>query len=103
MRIRFLNPSHGRRDRIFDINTRQPAACGRCIRPGLDSSSQLRGIGFSHCDRGAASTLLRHLRIPDMVQIGSGAVEGYSDVVAAEIDGLIVEGLVEVADELGMC
>jgi hypothetical protein len=38
-----------------------------------------------------------------MMQVGSGAVEGYSDVVAAEIDGFIMEGLVEVADELGMC
>jgi hypothetical protein len=38
-----------------------------------------------------------------MVQIGSGAVEGYRDIVAAEIYGFIVERLVEVANELGMC
>jgi hypothetical protein len=38
-----------------------------------------------------------------MVQVGSSAVERYRDVVAAEIDGFIVKGLVEVANELGMC
>jgi hypothetical protein len=29
-----------------------------------------------------------------MVQVGGGAVEGYGDVVTAEVEGFVVEGLV---------
>jgi hypothetical protein len=35
-----------------------------------------------------------------VVQVGGGAVECYADLVAAEVEGFVVEGLVEVADEL---
>ncbi len=37
-----------------------------------------------------------------MVQVRAGAIKGHRDVVAAEVEGFVVEGLVQVADELGI-
>jgi len=38
-----------------------------------------------------------------VVKVGGGAVEGHRDVIAAKVVGFVMEGLVEVADKLGMC
>lgn len=101
MRISFLDPSHGRSDGIIDINARQPAARRRRIRPRLDGCGQLRGVRFSNGDGGATSAFLWHFGVPNVVQVGGGAVEGHGDVVAAEVESFVVEGLVQIADELG--
>jgi hypothetical protein len=38
-----------------------------------------------------------------VVKVGGGTVEGHRDVIATKVVGFVVEGLMEVADELGMC
>ena len=40
------------------------------------------------------------LGVPDGVQVRGGAVEGHGDAVAAYLEVLVVEGLVDVADEV---
>jgi len=103
MSIRFLDPSHSRRDWIIEINACQPTALrSGGVRPGLNSSSELRGVRFGYGNGGAAGALLGHFSVPDVVQVGGDAVEGHSDFVAAEVDGFVMKGLVEVADELGV-
>lgn len=46
------------------------------------------GIGFGH------------VRVPNVVEVGLVAVVGYVDFVAADLPVLVMEGLMDVADDL---
>ena len=50
--------------------------------------------------RRRAGEFLRDRGVPDGVQVCGCAVEGYGDAVAAAVEAFVVQGLVDVADEV---
>ena len=67
----------------------------------MDCGGESRGVGSGGGYRGAAGEGFDHRCVPDVVQVRVFAVVGYADGVAADVEGFVVEGLVDVADELG--
>lgn len=100
IRIGLLGPYHCRRDWIFDISTNEPARGLGLIFSNLDCIIESYGPVLS-VDEGVAShKFLGHVGIPGCVEIGGFAFESYMNSVAALCHILIVERLMNVADEL---
>lgn len=74
----------------------------RFVDPGFDGYCEYRSPFFCVHEGIATYELLGHVGVPDMVEIGGYIVELHDDTVAASVQALVVQGLVDVAYKLGM-
>lgn len=98
--VRLGRPQRRCRKRVRQVHALQPAGSEALVGAGLDRGGEgggpLRRVGQGV----AAGVLLGDVGVPDGVQVGGGAGEGDADLVAAQVVVLVVQRLVDVADEV---
>lgn len=91
----------GRRlDRVGHVVAGDPAGGLALEAARLNLGDERVGPGLGIRQLGAADLLLRDVGVPVGVQVVRVAVKGDLDVVAADLVGLVVEGLGDVAEEV---
>src|SRR3569833_118601 len=103
VRLALPRPEQGRVSRIAEIHAGRPVKAGRLeLAPeDLDGEDGGPGLGLVvGLPPDAADDLLGDAAVPDVVEIQLDPVEPDVDAVAAARDVLVVQGLVDVADEV---
>ena len=99
-RVRLAGPPRRGGHRIFEVNALEPSRGQVLVRAGLDVGRQRSGPLLRIGERRAAGVLLGDGGVPHGVQVCGCPGEGDRHVVAAEIVVLVVQRLVDVADEV---
>lgn len=85
----------------MDINTLKPARRKRSISSVFNSGGESSSPGFSIGEGISTDILFENLRIPNCVQIGGYAGVGDGNGISAYVEVLVVQWLMDVAEELG--
>lgn len=98
--IGISSPGHGGGDGIVDVHARDPTSLLGSVGTAVQSGNQRVGIRLSCRDGRPSGIFLRHVGVPDVVQVGRRATESDVDIVSTYIKVLIVQRLMNIADEL---
>ena len=93
-------PHHGRGLGVINIHALRPGRGERLVLARLDVASQGGGQGLGMGEGLRARLLLNHGRVPDRVQVRVRAIERHIDVVAPYLEILVVQRLVDIAEEM---
>jgi hypothetical protein len=94
------SPTESSRDGISDIQAFGPARGLRSVDAAVDGIVEGRSPSLRIRKSVAAGELLGDLGVPDMVQVGRGPGKSDVDVVATDLQGFVMQRLVDVADEM---
>ncbi|KAB8336907.1 hypothetical protein FH972_021214 [Carpinus fangiana] len=99
-RISILGPAQRSSLHIIQVNVSNPGRLLGRVVAAVHLLGERLGPAHGVAGRVAADQLLGHVGVPDVVQVGRGAVEGDGDVVAADLVRLVVQRLRHVAQEV---
>jgi hypothetical protein len=94
------SPTESSRDWISDVQALGPACGLGSVNSAVDGIVEGRSPCFGIRKSVTASELFGDLGVPDVVQVGRGPGKSDIDVVATDLEGFIVERLMNVADEV---
>jgi hypothetical protein len=94
------SPSHRGGLSIAEVDSSEPGRSISLVSTRLDRSGEGLGPGLSIRQGVASSILLRHVGIPDVVEVGGGGPVCHIDVVSSILQVLVVKGLVDITDKL---
>lgn len=93
-------PQHGGVDGVFGLEALGPGFGFFLVDAALDVVGEGGGPALGGGEGEVADELLRDGRVPGSVQVGAGAGKGHVDEVAADLEVLDVQRLVDVADKV---
>jgi hypothetical protein len=99
-RIRVVGPEHSGVDRVFGFEALGPRLGLFLIHAALDLARQIRRPALGVSETVISREFLRNRRIPGGMQIRACAVEGDVNQIAADLEVLDVQRLVDVAGKV---